>query len=144
MASFAKLGLNGEVLQVVSVNNDTIKDLNNIEQEKLGIDFLTELYNWPVWKQTSYNTRNNKHSSGDDSKALRGNYAGIGYTYDEDNDIFWPPKPYASWVKNTTTAVWQSPIGDAPELTEEQINTHYYMWNESGQSWDLTEITPAE
>ena len=62
----------------------------------------------------------------------------------EDNDLFFPPKPHASWVKNTTNAQWQSPIGDAPELTEEQINTHYYMWNESGQSWDLTEITPAE
>ena len=55
-----------------------------------------------MWIQTSYNTRSNKHESGDDSKAFRGNYAGIGYEWDEDNNIFWPKKPYASWVKNTT------------------------------------------
>ena len=54
------------------------------------------------------------------SKAFRGNYAGIGYEWDEDNQIFWPKKPYASWVKNTTTASWDSPIGDAPALTAEQ------------------------
>ena len=57
-----------------------------------------------MWIQTSYNTRGNKHDSGDDSP-LRGNYAGIGYTWDEDNQIFWPKKPFASWVKDTTTAV---------------------------------------
>ena len=86
MASFAKLGLNGEVLQVVSVNNDTIKDLNNIEQEKLGIDFLTELYNWPVWKQTSYNTRGGVHLLG--GTPFRKNHAGIGKRYDSDRDAF--------------------------------------------------------
>jgi hypothetical protein len=60
--------------------------------------------------------------------------------------LFWPKKPYASWVKNTTTASWQSPIGDAPSLTAEQTsqneagtNSWYYAWNESGQSWDLTD-----
>ena len=99
--------------------------------------------------QTSYNTLSNKHytdgvESEDQSKAFRGNYAGIGYEWDEDNNIFWPKKPFASWIKNLTTASWQSPIGDSPELTEEQINTHTYVWTESGQSWDLTEITPAE
>jgi hypothetical protein len=99
-----------------------------------------------MWIQTSYNTCNNKHKSGDNSKAFRGNYAGIGYEWDEDNQIFWPKKPYASWVKNTTTASWDSPIGAAPELTEEQdsqnkAGTHgwYYQWNESSQSWDLTD-----
>jgi len=99
-----------------------------------------------MWIQTSYNTASNKHKSGDDSKAFRGNYAGIGYTWDEDNQIFWPKKPYASWVKNTANASWQSPIGDAPELTEEQTlqneaMTHawYYSWNEANQSWDLTD-----
>jgi hypothetical protein len=99
-----------------------------------------------MWIQTSYNTLQNKHNSGDNSKAFRGNYAGIGYIWDEDNQIFWPKKPYASWVKNTTDARWQSPIGDAPELTAEQqsqneADTHIwsYVWNESGQSWDLTD-----
>ena len=64
----------------------------------------------------------------------------------EDNNIFWPKKPYASWVKNTTTAQWNSPIGDAPALTDEQTSqneaqthTWHYVWNESNQSWDLTD-----
>jgi len=99
-----------------------------------------------MWIQTSYNTSSNTHSSGDNSKAFRGNYAGIGYTWDEDDQIFWPKKPYASWVKNTTTAQWDSPIGAAPALTAEQTSqneagTHMwgYDWNESGQSWDLTD-----
>jgi len=63
------------------------------------------------------------------------------------NNIFWPKKPYASWVKDTTTANWKSPIGDAPALTAEQTSqneagTHrwHYAWNEAGQSWDLTDL----
>ena len=103
------------------------------------------------YQATSYNTQNNKYKNqdgteGDPSKAFRGNYAGIGYTWDEDNNIFWPKKPFASWVKDTTTAQWKSPIGDAPALTAEQTSqneagTHswVYNWNESGQSWDLTD-----
>ena len=65
---------------------------------------------------------------------------------DEDNNIFWPKKPHASWVKDTTTANWKSPIGDAPALTAEQTSqneagTHSwsYVWNEANQSWDLTD-----
>ena len=71
---------------------------------------------------------------------MRGNYAGIGYEWDEDNNIFWPKKPYASWVKDIATASWKSPIGDAPELTEEEKTANkYYVWNEANQSWDLTD-----
>ena len=99
-----------------------------------------------MWIQTSYNTSGNKHNSGDDSKAFRGNYAGIGHTWDEDNQIFWPKSPYASWVKDIATASWKSPIGDPPELTEEQqsqntagTNIWTYIWNEANQSWDLTD-----
>ena len=53
MASFAKIGLNSRVIEVVSVNNEVIKDSSGIEREELGIQFLNELYNWPIWKQTS-------------------------------------------------------------------------------------------
>jgi hypothetical protein len=92
-----------------------------------------------MWIQTSYNTANGTHKDG--GTALRGNYAGIGHIWDEDNNIFYPKKPYASWVLNTTTASWHSPIGDAPALTAEQEadteNRHSYDWNEDGQSWDL-------
>ena len=148
MAHFAKLGANGKVIQVLTMDNDKMLNADGVEDESVGQQWLEQHNNWPaqMWIQTSYNTSNNQHSSGDNSKAFRGNYAGIGYEWDEDNNIFWPKKPYASWVKNTTDARWQSPIGDEPELTDEQkaqreAGTHdwYYAWNESGQSWDLTD-----
>jgi hypothetical protein len=148
MAHFAKLGANGKVIQVLTMDNDKMKNADGVEDETVGQQWLETHNNWPaqMWIQTSYNTSGNKHNSGDDSKAFRGNYAGIGYTWDEDNNIFWPKKPYASWVKDTTTAQWKSPIGDAPALTAEQQSqneaaTHEwgYVWNESGQSWDLTD-----
>jgi hypothetical protein len=148
MAHFAKLGANGKVIQVLTLDNKDMKNADGVEDESVGQQYLETHNNWPaqMWIQTSYNTLQNKHNSGDNSKAFRGNYAGIGYIWDEDNNIFWPKKPYASWVKNTTDARWQSPIGDAPELTAEQqsqneADTHIwsYVWNESGQSWDLTD-----
>jgi len=93
-----------------------------------------------MWIQTSYNTYGGKHKSGDDSKAFRGNYAGIGYIWDEDNNMFYPKKPFASWVLNTTKARWESPIGPAPDdlTAEEKAALTYYLWNEEGQSWDKT------
>ena len=148
MAHFAKLGVNSKVIQVLTLNNEDMHNADGVEDESVGQQCLETHNNWPaqMWIQTSYNTQGNKHNSGDDSKALRGNYAGIGYTWDEDNNIFWPKKPYASWVKNTTDARWQSPIGDAPALTAEQTSqneaaTHrwFYDWNEANQSWDLTD-----
>jgi len=148
MAHFAKLGANSKVIQVLTMDNDKMLNADGVEDESVGQQWLETHNNWPaqMWIQTSYNTRNNTHSSGDNSKAFRGNYAGIGFIWDEDNNMFFPPKPYASWVKNTTDARWQSPIGDAPALTAEQTSqneagTHSwsYVWNESGQSWDLTD-----
>ena len=147
MAHFAKLGANGKVIQVLTMDNDKMLNADGVEDEAVGQQWLETHNNWPaqMWIQTSYNTLGNKHNSGDDSKAFRGNYAGIGYTWDEDDQIFWPKKPYASCVKDTATAQWKSPIGDAPALTAEQesqneANTHlwHYAWNEEGQSWDLT------
>ena len=141
MAHFAKLGSNSKVIQVLTLDNKDMLNADGVEDESVGQQYLEQHNNWPaqMWIQTSYNTSRNKHNSGDDSKAFRGNYAGIGYTWDEDNNIFWPKSPYASWVKNTTDARWQSPIGDPPELTEEEKTaSKYYAWNEEGQSWDLT------
>jgi len=157
MAHFAKLGSNSKVIQVLTLNNGDMLNADGVEDETVGQQYLETHNNWPaqMWIQTSYNTSSNKHythtptgsvESSDQSKAFRGNYAGIGYTWDEDDQIFWPKKPYASWVKNTTTAGWDSPIGDAPALTAEQTsqneaNTHMwsYVWNEANQSWDLTD-----
>ena len=148
MAHFAKLGSNGKVIQVLTLNNSDMLNADGVEDESVGQQYLETHNNWPaqMWIQTSYNTSGGTHSSGDNSKAFRGNYAGIGYIWDEDNNIFWPKKPYASWVKNTTTAGWESPIGNAPALTEEQISqnkadTHewHYVWNEANTTWDLTD-----
>ena len=139
MAHYAKLGINSKVIGVHVVADADCQNADGIEDEEVGRQFLERLHSWPLWKQTSYNTQGGQHSSGDNSKALRGNYAGIGYSYDEDNDIFMPKKPYASWVLNTAEARWQSPIGDEPELTEEEKETHYYEWNEDNQSWDKNE-----
>jgi hypothetical protein len=148
MAHFAKLGVNGKVISVLTLDNKDMKNADGVEDESVGQQYLETHNNWPapMWIQTSYNTYGNKHNSGDDSKAFRGNYAGIGYTWDEDNNIFWPPSPFPSWVKDITTANWKSPIGDPPALTEEQeaqnaADTHVWRhsWNEANQSWDLTD-----
>ena len=146
MAHFAKLGANGKVIQVLTMDNDKMLNADGVEDETVGQQWLETHNNWPaqMWIQTSYNTQENQHKLG--GTPFRGNYAGIGYTWDEDDQIFWPKKPYASWVKDTTTAQWKSPIGDAPALTAEQTSqneadTHgwHYVWNEANQSWDLTD-----
>jgi hypothetical protein len=138
MAHFAKLETNGKVIAVLTLNNSDMLNDSGVEDELIGQQYLEKHNNWPaqMWIQTSYNTTNGQHRNG--GTPFRGNYAGIGYTWDEDNQIFWPEKPYASWVKHISTASWKSPIGDAPALTEEQITAKsYYEWNETGQSWDL-------
>jgi len=128
MASFAKIGLNNKVIEVLSVNNEVLKDANGIEQESIGIDFLTKLTGYPIWKQTSYNTIGGIHKLG--GTPLRKNHAGIGYTYDEDKDAFIPPKPYPSWTLNETTCIWEAPVA-YPD--DGQI----YNWNETIQNWEL-------
>ena len=147
MAHFAKLGSNSKVIQVLTLDNKDMLNADGVEDEKVGQQYLERHNNWPsqMWIQTSYNTSGGKHKSGDDSKALRGNYAGIGYTWDEDNNIFYPKKPFASWVLNTTDARWHSPIGDAPDdLTdEENAAGTRYVWNEEGKSWDKTSKNSA-
>ena len=137
MASFAKIGLNNKVIEVLSVHNNELLDSNGVEQEVNGIDFLTKLTGWSIWVQTSYNTHGGVHSTGE--TPLRKNHAGIGYTYDEDRDAFIPPKPFNSWILNETTCLWDSPVA-MPELTQEQYdNDNRYNWNEETKQWDLNE-----
>ena len=120
MASFAKIGLNNKVIEVLSVHNNELKDSNGVEQENIGIDFLTKLTGWAIWKQTSYNGN------------FRKNHAGIGYTYDEDRDAFIAPKPFNSWILNEDTCLWEAPVA-LPD-TENRYN-----WNEINQNWDIIE-----
>jgi hypothetical protein len=78
------------------------------------------------WIQTSYNTHGGVHSLG--GTPLRKNYAGVGYTYNKELDAFIPPKPFASWVLDEETCLWNAPVA-RPEGN--------YTWNEDEQSWDL-------
>jgi hypothetical protein len=128
MASFAKIGLNGRVIEVVSVVNDVLIDSSGIEREELGIEFLNELTGWPIWKQTSYNTKAGIHNNS--GTPFRKNHAGIGYTYDEDRDAFIPKKPYNSWILNEQTCNWEAPIS-------RPTDGQRYIWNETTQNWDL-------
>ena len=134
MAHYAKLGANNKVISVEVVADSDCLNADGIEDEEVGRQFLERIHSWPLWKKTSYNTMGGQHKLG--GKALRGNYAGIGMTYDEDNDLFLPKKPFVSWTLNVAEARWQSPIGDAPELSEEEMTTHRYEWNESTGAWD--------
>lgn len=87
------------------------------------------------WIQTSYNTRGGVHykpdsnePSEDQTKALRKNYAGLGFSYDRMRDVFIPPKPYASWVLNEETCLWNAPT---PMPTDDKM----YIWDETTTSW---------
>ena len=129
MAHFAKLGINGKVIGVLRVNNSDVLNAKGQEDEKIGQEYLERIHGWPasMWIQTSYNTSGGVHRLG--GTPLRGNYAGIGMVYDEDNDIFRAKKaPYANWTLNTTTANWEAPT----PMPDNKPHT----WNESTQSWD--------
>jgi len=127
MASFAKIGLNNKVIEVLSVHNNELKDSNGVEQENIGIDFLTKLTGWAVWKQTSYNTSGGVHKLG--GTPLRKNHAGIDYTYDEDRDAFIRKQPYNSWTLNEDTCRWEAPVAYPDDGKR-------YNWNETTKSWD--------
>ena len=126
MAHFAKV-LDSKVTQVIVAEQEFIDNLVEVEAGR--------------WIQTSYNTLGGIHyepnsnyetSSEDQTKALRKNYAGIGYTYDEDKDAFYAPQPYPSWILNETTCIWKAPVAYPTDGQK-------YTWNEETTSWDLFE-----
>ena len=88
--------------------------------------------NQSLWWQTSYNTRGGIHygqdGQPDGGVALRANYAGIGYTYDAINDVFYAPQPYPSWIISAPTWEWQAPV-PYPSTGGP------YTWDEATQSW---------
>ena len=120
MAHFAKIE-NGVVVQVIVVHD------NDAPNEAAGLAFLEKLYGPDiVWMQTSYNTYKNVHTKG--GVPLRKNYAGIGYTYDEASDAFIPPKPFASWTLNETTANYEPPVAHPKDGKK-------YDWDETALAW---------
>jgi hypothetical protein len=82
------------------------------------------------WIQTSYNTHANEHTQ--DGTPLRGNYAGIGFIYDETNDVFYEPQPFNSWTLNTSTWLWEAPV-DYP------TDGQRYRWNEAAYQAALSD-----
>ena len=117
MAHYAKVK-DGIVLQVVVAEQDVLSHLGAGAGE--------------TWVQTSYNTRGSKHydqdGNEDSGTALRANFAGIGYTYDSDNDVFYGAKPYPSWLLDETTYLWVPPVAHPDD-------GKYYTWDESSRNW---------
>jgi hypothetical protein len=125
MGYFARVN-NGVVEQVISASQDFIDSYVSTAPGE--------------WIKTSYNTRGGVHyardengqitgASEDQSKALRKNYAGVGYIYDVDRDAFYEPQPFPSWTLNETTCQWEPPVAHP---TDGEI----YVWNEGTSSWD--------
>ena len=134
MAHFAKLGINSKVIGVEVVADTDCHNADGVEDETVGVQFLENIHGWPLWKKTSYNTQANVHSLG--GTPFRKNYAGIGYTYDEDRDAFIPPKPFASWVVNETTCVWEAPVA-YPSVTTygDPAKPYEISWDETNGRW---------
>ena len=138
MAHFAKISEENTVLTVNAVDN------GNVASEEKGQAFLERVHGWPehLCIQTSYNTIANTHQLG--GTPFRGNYAGIGFSWDSENEIFWPPKPHTSWSKDVPSASWKAPI-EVPALTAEQQSqneavTYFwkYIWDEDAYQADNT------
>ena len=122
MSHFAKLDENN-IVTFVTVGR----------QEDDGLEAELTARTGDVYKQTSYNTRGGVHytdgvPSEDQRKALRFNYAGIGFTYDEERDAFIPPKPFESWVLNEDTCLWEAPVAYPEDGND-------YTWDEESGAW---------
>lgn len=117
MAHYAKLGLNSEVLLVIVLDNKELKDEKGNEIEQKGIDFLEKLTGYSYWVQTSY------------SRSFRKNYAGVGFRYDKELDVFIEPKPFPSWSLDIDFR-WQAPVPYPTDGKE-------YMWDEELQNWSI-------
>ncbi len=119
MAHFAELDENNIVTKVIVVHDSMVMDSDNQENEAKGVEFCSTLFGHTNWVQTSYNNN------------MRKQFAGIGYTYDSDSDVFVAPQPYPSWSLDDNND-WQPPT-PMPE------DDNKYSWNEDTQNWDLVE-----
>jgi hypothetical protein len=130
-----------------NVQNGIVTQVIVAEQDFIDTGLVGDPANWI---QTSYNTRGNVHYAPDSNEpdggiALRANYGQIGYTYDTENDVFYPPRPsnretgvFNSWTCNASTNwIWTPPI---PKPTNPPENS-YYKWNEDISNWELKQKT---
>ena len=125
MAYYAKI-LKGKVVEIACAEENYFEE--NKKTRYTG-----------TWVQTSYNTKGGIHydpqtglPSEDQTKALRKNYAGIGYIYDKDRDAFYAEQPFASWILNEQSCIWEAPI-PYPDITK------IYKWNETTKEWEINE-----
>ncbi len=123
MAHFAEINENNIVTKVIVVHNNELL-LNGEESEVKGMDFCESLFGHRNWVQTSYNSN------------IRYNFAGIGHTWDSENDAFYAPQPYPSWSLDENFK-WQSPIPYPEDASPEKI----YEWDEDNLTWKLVELT---
>jgi hypothetical protein len=123
MAHFAEINENNIVTRVIVVHNNELL-VGDTESEQKGIDFCEGLFRHRNWVQTSYNGN------------MRYNFAGVGYTWDSENDAFYAPQPYPSWSLNEDYK-WEAPIPYPEDGSPEKI----YQWNEENQEWKVIEIT---
>jgi hypothetical protein len=107
-------------------NNIVTEVIVGIDENDSDWEQKYSLFRNQVCKRTSYNTRGNVHQLG--GTPFRKNYAGVGYVYDEQRDAFIPPKPFASWVLNEDTCLWNSPV---PYPTDNER----YVWDEANLTW---------
>jgi len=131
MAHYAKV-TNGKVVKVIVAEASFF---DNFVDDSPG-----------KWIQTSYNTRGGVHyqpdsntPSTDQSGSLRGNYAGIGYTYDSALDAFYAPQPYNSWTLNTGSYLWEAPV-EYPSGDVTGSYTGSYQWDEDTTNWITSSI----
>jgi hypothetical protein len=125
MAHYALIASNNIVVNVITgIDEDDTSTLP--EEFSSWEEFYGDLHNLTC-KRTSYNTYKNQHSEG--GTPLRGNYAGKGFVYDSDNDVFYEPQPYDSWTLDTSTWSWQPPI-NYPDDGQQ------YVWNENAHRGD--------
>lgn len=121
MAHFAEIDSNNVVLRVIVVDNKDTSTPDGTEVESIGVAFCQRLFGGN-WVKTSYNGN------------IRKNYAGMGYTYNAGLDAFVPPKPFASWVLNDTTAQWEAPTS-MPSDAGTGESPKRYTWDEATTSW---------
>tara|TARA_R100001244_G_scaffold114001_1_gene84441 strand:- start:199 stop:687 length:489 start_codon:yes stop_codon:yes gene_type:complete len=154
MAHFAKLDENNNVVSVHSVHDKHLLK-NGVENEEVGINFLTNVHGWSNWKQTSYHTRRGKYLNNDgtvaddQNKMLRYNYASNGSTYDAARNAFILPRPADkdgvtcdSWTINENTMDWEAPVPE-PSTQTNGVDDLYH-WNEGTQSWDKEVVWRVE
>jgi hypothetical protein len=147
MAHFAKLDENNLVIAVHVLGNNETSNSEGVEDESIGIAYLTKIHKHPYWKKTSYNTIAGQHTLG--GTPFRKNYAGIGYTYDEGRDAFIAPKPFESWTLNEEQCCWSPPVA-YPTIEiytngDNQERAYMISWDEAGQQWTAHDWeTPQE